>query len=193
MKRLTVMLIAGAAILAGGFAVGQEPGPGFEHLKPYGPMLGTWRYEGPLLEELPGIAEKGTPCVFQFSWRRILNRNVVMEDWSFEIKDGKKLSGKALIGWNFAEQRIVYGGMDSLGGMGLGTVVFDRRAKTSTLTSEGVSPTGNNTTFKGVVTKKDRDTLTWQALQQSGGIVEGPSHVYTFKRVPRAKRGKAAK
>jgi hypothetical protein len=44
-----------------------------------------------------------------------------------------------------------------------------------------------------VVTKTGKDTLTWQAPERVGGIVEGPSPVYTFKKVERAKRKKPAK
>jgi hypothetical protein len=80
-------------------------------------MIGTWRYEGPLLEDVPDFGEKGTKCVFQFQWRRILNKNVVEENWLVEFEGGKTYSGKALIGWNAAENKLSYGGMDSHGGM----------------------------------------------------------------------------
>jgi hypothetical protein len=176
-------------VLACGVTFAQdEPGPNFEHLKPYGPMIGTWRYEGPLLEDVPEFAEKETNCVFQFQWRRILNKNVVEENWLVEFEGGKTYSGKALIGWNAAEKELSYGGMDSHGGMSLGTVIFDKAAKSSTVTEEGIDGDGNETTFKGVVIKTGKDTLTWQALERTGGIVEGPSPVYTFNRVPRTKR-----
>lgn len=80
--------------------------------------------------------------------------------------------------------------MGSLGGMNLGTVVFDKKARTSTVTLEGVTVDGAKTTFKGVVTKTGKDTLTWQALARTGGIAEGASGVYTFKRVKQVKVAK---
>lgn len=183
-----VVLALTVVVLPNGASFGQEEvvGPNLEHLKGYGPMIGTWRYEGPLLEDLPGIAEKGSDLVFQFTWRRILNKNVVEENWLLEFEGGKSLSGKALTGWNAAEKHLSYGGMDSLGGMSLGVVVFDAKAKTSTLTEEGIDGDGEKTTFTGVVTKPGKDTLTWQRLKGTGGIVEGPSPVYEFKRVKRA-------
>jgi hypothetical protein len=193
MKLLTVTLAAVAVFLTGGLVNAQQTGPDFEHLKGYGLMIGTWRYEGPLLEDVPDMAKRGSNCVFQFSWRRILDKNVVMEDWSVEFEGDKKVSGRALIGWNAAEKRLVYGGMSSYGGVNLGTVVFDRRAKTSTLTSEGVDSEGDDTSFEGVVTKTGKDALTWRALQRSGGIVEGPSPEYTFKRVQRARQRQSAR
>jgi hypothetical protein len=192
MKRIITTLTA--VLLACGALYGQdEPGPSFEHLKPYTPMIGTWLYEGPLLEDVPDYAEKGTKCVFQFSWRRILKKSVVEENWSLEFEGGKKLVGKALIGWHAAEKEIVYGGMNSIGTLTLGTVTFDEKAKTSTLTEKGVKSDGEEMSFKGMVTKTGKDTLTWQALERVGGIVEGGSPVYSFKRVKRTRRSKQAK
>ena len=75
----------------------------------------------------------------------------------------------------------------------LGTVVFDRKAKTCTVTEKGIDGDGEETSLVGVVTKTGPDTLTWQALSRTGGIAEGPSPVYTFKRVKRAKRLRQAK
>jgi hypothetical protein len=51
MKRFT-MFVAIAAVLTSGTAFGEGP-----QLKPFRSMIGTWRYEGPCLEDLPG-AEK---------------------------------------------------------------------------------------------------------------------------------------
>jgi hypothetical protein len=62
-----------------------------------------------------------------------------------------------------------------------------------TLTSEGVNDDGESFSFKGVVTKTGKDTITWQALERSGGDLEGPSPVYTLKRVKRAAGKKATK
>jgi hypothetical protein len=83
--------------------------------------------------------------------------------------------------------------MNTLGGLSLGTVVIDEDANSFTLTAEGVTGDGEETEFKGVVTKKDEHTITWRALHRQGGIVEGPGPEYTFKRVKRAKRVKPAR
>ncbi len=96
-----------------------------------------------------------------------------------------------LNGWNAAENRIVHGGMDSTGSMSLGTITADKAAKTITLAGEGVDGDGKEFAFKNVVTKTGKDTLTWQALERTGGDVEGPSPVYKFERVKRT--GKAKK
>jgi hypothetical protein len=175
----------GSAIARGG-----EPN---EHLKGYGPMIGTWRYEGPLLEDVPDVAEKGSKLVFQFTWRRILDKRVVVEDWFAELAGGTTWSGTALIGWNAGDKKLVFGAMSSDGSMSMGTVEFDRQAKTCTVTEKGVDGEGNPTTFKGVVTKMGKDTLTWQALERTGGDLDGPSPVYEFQRFKRTKGKKAAK
>lgn len=176
-------------LLACGVTYGQdEPGPGFEHLKGYGPKIGTWRYEGPLQEDLEGVAEKGTKMVFQFSWKRILNKSAIEENWSVEFEGGTTVSGKALKGWDADRKEIISGGMTSLGGVSMGTVVLDKAAKTSTLTAKGIDGDGEETSIKGVVTVTGEDTLTWQALERTGGIAQGPSPVYTFKRVKREKK-----
>jgi hypothetical protein len=192
MKRLAITMTF--LVVSCCVSYGQEAtGPNSEHLNCFGPMIGTWQYEGPLLDTVPDFAEKGTKILFQFSWKRILNKSVVEENRSIAFEGGKKFAGKALIGWNAAENQLTYGGMDSLGGMSLGTVTFDEAAKTSTLTENGIDGNGKKTEFKGVVTKTGKDTLTWQALVRVGGVVEGPSQIYNFKRVERAKRNKPAK
>ena len=189
---ICVFLALTLVLLPSGVTFGQEKvGPNFEHLKGFGPMIGTWRYEGALLEDAPEIAKKGSDFIAQLSWRRILDKSVVEESWFVEYEDGTKISGKSLIGWNAKENRLMSGGMDSGGGMGLGTVEFDADAKSSTLTSKGIDGDGNETSFQGVVIVKDKDTITWHAAERTGGDVEGPSPVYTFKRVKTAGSKKA--
>jgi hypothetical protein len=106
-----------------------------------------------------------------------------MEDWFVEIEGEKKFSGKALIGWNAADKKIAYRSMGSLGGMGMGTVVFDRQAKTSTLTSKGVDGKGEKMSRTTEITMKDKDTFVIQDFDRKGGFAEGDSPKYTYKRV----------
>lgn len=190
MKRRTTMFVA-AVVMIGGIAQGQEAADIPDQLTGYGPMIGAWLYEGPALEDVPDITKKGEKISIRFSWRRILEKQVVMEDWLVEYANGKSFSGKGLIGWNAADKELRYGSMNSVGGMFLGTVEFDRQAKTSTLTGKGVDAEGKEMTFQGVVTKTGKDTLTWQAKERTGGDVEGPSPVYQFKRVKRTGKKEA--
>ena len=193
MKRLITALVVVVAVFSTGTTSGKEPGVHYEHLKPNAMMIGTWRYEGPLLEDVPGFAENGTEYVIQVTWRWILNRNAVEIQWTNQFHGGKKVMGKGLIGWNAAEEKITYGGMDSLGSMSIGTITFDDDGKTSTLTSKGVDAEGETTEFKASFKQVDKETLTWKALHRSGDLLEGESPVYTFKKVKRQGRKKAAK
>ena len=136
------LLIVAVAATTSGLAVAQEaslvPGP----LRDLRPLVGTWRYEGPLLEDVPGIAEKGSKYVFQGTFRFILDRQVLMEDWVARFAGGEKFTVKGMTGWNAAENRLVNGAMDSAGGMNLGTLEIDSEGMASTLTTAGVDGDG---------------------------------------------------
>ncbi len=191
-KLVTATLVVFAVLFACGISYGaeQKGPPPNEHLKCYGPFIGVWRYEGPLLEDVPDMAKKGSTFVFEFSRRWILDKNAVEGAWSIEFENGEKVSGKWLVGWNAAEKQIVSGGMNSAGSINLGSVTYDRAAKSLTAVTEGVNGDGGETSYKGVVTKTGKDTLTWQRLEGVGGIVEGESPVYEFKRIKRTRRAK---
>ena len=193
MKSSAATLIAVAVVFSTQLASGQETSPSHEHLKLHGPFIGNWQYEGPLLEDVPDLAKKGSHYVYRISWRWILEKNAVELNWSSEFAGGEKVTGKGLIGWHAGEERIAFGGMSSNGSMSLGTMEFDDAGKSVTLTSEGVNGDGESFSFKGVVTKTGKDTITWQALERGGGDLEGPSPVYTLKRVKRAAGKKATK
>jgi hypothetical protein len=160
-----LLMLVAAAVLISGFAYGEEPQQPNENLKGFRPFIGAWRYKGPALEDSPW-AKKGGKCLIQLSWRWILDKQVVMNDWEIEVEGGVKLAGRSLIGWNAADKKIISGGMDSTGGMGMGTVMLDRKAKTMTITAEGVDPEGEKTAAQNVVTMTDRDTLTVKALER---------------------------
>ncbi len=190
--RCLLMFVA-ASVVASGFAVGREPTQPNEHLKGFGPFIGTWRYEGPLPEEVPGVMKKGSKCTVQFSWRWILDKQAVMQDLKVEFEGDKRVSLKELIGWNAADQELVIGGVISIGGVELGTIHLDPRAKTLTVETKGVNAEGGKTTSKSVFTKVDRDTMTFKRLESTGNIVEGPSPIYELTRVKRDKGKKAPK
>ena len=189
--KTSVMLALVIAVVAVEFACGQEPQQPNEHLKGFAPFIGTWRYEGPALEESP-LADKDSKVVFQISWRWILDKQAVMADWSFEFESGAKISGKLLNGWNAEKEKIVSGGMDSTGGMGMATYVLDSEAQTITETVRGVTGEGEEWSNKNLMTKPDKDTVTWQALERNYPGLEGPSPIFKLKRVKRAAGKKAA-
>jgi hypothetical protein len=187
MKRI-VMSMTGI-VLACGITFGQDTtNPNADKLKCYGPFIGTWRYEGPMLEDIPGLGEKGADCVIQFSWRRILNKGAVESTASVEIKGkGVIYAEKVLIGWNADEEKISYGGATADGTLFLGSTIPDETTKTLSPSSRGTTSNGGQTTYRGVITVTDRNTLTFKALERTGSVVEGSSPVYTLKRVRLAK------
>ena len=185
------LLMFVAAAVTGGFAIGEEPSQVPEELKGFRPILGTWRYDGPLLEDVPGLAEKGSNYVVEVTFRFILDKQAAMDDWTVEYAGGKKVYFKGLTGWNAGEKRLVRGDMSSIGSMSLGSIVFEDNGRVNTLTCKGIDSEGNEISFKGTIRKTGKDTMTWQAVERTGGDVEGPSPVYEFKRVKRTKGKKA--
>lgn len=187
MKRSAILTLV--ALVFAVSAYGAEPN---ENLKGYAPFIGHWRHVGTVLEKGPfaNHAAVGSKLVVDISWRWILGKQVILYDWTIDFQGGPKISGKELIGWNAADSKIVGGGMNSLGGMAIGTRVID--GKTITSTNEGVDGKGVKSSYKNVTKKTDKDTFTWQAVERTGGDIEGPSSVYKFKRVKRTGGKKAA-
>lgn len=181
MKRVIFALTALAIATAQSYGQ-DEPAPYFEHLKILSPLIGTWTYDGPVLEDVPDIAKKGSKIVAQISYKWILNKNAIEENWEAELEGGLKFSGKALFGWNAADKKIVVGSMNSIGVMNIGTAVVDVDARTLTVAMQGVNAKGEQTSVKAVTTLVDMDTITWKALERHGGVVEGPGPAYTYKK-----------
>jgi hypothetical protein len=61
-------------------------------------------------------------------------------------------------------------------------MTYDKATKCLTLSSQEVDGEGKAGTFKGEVKKTGKDSLTWQALERTGGNLNGPSPVYAFSR-----------
>jgi hypothetical protein len=182
MKKVLFSLVVFA--LSCGVSYGQEqPAAVSEHLKCFGPFIGNWRYEGPLQDDLKGMAEKGTQMVVDTSLKRILNGSAVERNWTIKFVGGAEITGKSLSGWDAKQEKIVQGDMNSNGGISVGSVTHDRAAKSLTSSLKGVDGEGKETSSKIVLTKTDKDTYTWQALERTGGLAEGPSPIYEFKRV----------
>jgi hypothetical protein len=166
-------------------ALGEQPAQPNEHLKGLSPFIGSWRFEGPSPEEVPGFVEKGSRCTVQFSWRWILDKQAVIQDLVGEFNGNKRVSQKELIGWDAKDARLVSGGMNSLGVVQLSTITLDPQAKTLTVVTEGINAEGGRMAGKAVFTKVDSNTITFERLEITGSIVKGASPVYTLKRVQR--------
>ncbi|TWU34838.1 DUF1579 family protein [Novipirellula artificiosorum] len=190
MKKIIFPLVV-LALTCGVTRGQEEPATVSEHLKCYGPFIGNWQYEGPMQEDFEGIAEEGTIIVVRTSMKRILNGSAIEGNWSIEFQGGAKLMGKDLTGWDAKQEKIVHGAMSSGGTISGGSITHDKATKSLTFSLKGVDGDGEETSSKVVLTKIDKDTYTWQATERTGGPSDGPSGVYTFKRVKRQAKKEA--
>ncbi len=177
------MLHLTGLVVAASLAVGQTQGSPsqYENLKALDVLVGTWFYEGPLLEEWPGVAKKDDMVVVKLSYQWIFNKSVLETDLSIKFKDGPELAMKALTGWDPAKKQIVSGGIWSAGGYSLGVMTVSDDGKTIKSADKGVGPDGKETSGEGW-TKIRGDTLTFQAKNRTGGGLPADSPEYTFKR-----------
>ena len=178
MKQVVGALIA--VLSLGSLANGQQqPAASYEQLKSFDQLAGTWIYEGPALEDIPGLVAKGDRVTVRTSWQWILDKHALETQWVIEIPEKFSLVGRGLIAWDGAGSRIVGGGVDSTGGHSLDVTTYDAATKTWTTESRGADGSGKQTTATVVQKLIDADTMTWQITEQSGGE---PSGVYTLKR-----------
>ena len=87
----SLLIISISLVVCTGVALGAQPAKPNEHLKGFRPFIGTWRFEGPSPEEVPGFVEKGSKCDVQFSWRWILDKQAVMQDLLVEFEGNKQI------------------------------------------------------------------------------------------------------
>lgn len=71
------------------------------------------------------IAEPGEKLLFRASWEWALNQNIIAVEWSVaKATDEKTLvTGRGMIGWDAANQKILTTGFDSAGGHSIDTFV----------------------------------------------------------------------
>lgn len=171
------------AVLLCGAAYAQDPaGSNQGPLQSYEQLIGTWTYEGTLLENLPPFAEQGSKLTMSANWDWILDKKAVEYSFQIAFEGGGKITGKSLIGWDAAERRLVAGGLTSTGTAGLGVITYDEASKTWMDKGSGVDGEGKPFSSTLVVTLVARDTIEIQVKDRTGGDVTGDSPKYTFKR-----------
>lgn len=182
MKTLTTTLIVG--VIFSSVSYGQEMPSNYEHLKSFEARIGEWVYDGPVREDFSGIMDKGDEIVARSTVKWILDKNAVEMKLSVTIKkSGLKYTSKALIGWDAQQEQIIGGGMNSFGGHELGTVTFNKDTKTWTSEWKGRDGEGKETSNTLVATLLDKDSLQVQGLDRKGGLAQGDSPKYIYKRV----------
>jgi hypothetical protein len=180
-------MLSTSLLLAASMVVGQaEASPNYGHLKAFDGLIGTWLYRGPVQEDVPNLPGKDTPMLVHSSWKWIFNKAVVENSYALRFKDSAKVEGKTMYGWNAAEKKIVSGGMNSIGGMGLGEASFSDDGKVLTVAIKSVDGDGVETSSDIVFTLQGEDVFVWQSTNRQGRDLPADSPKYTFKRVQRA-------
>ena len=193
MKRVVFALAAAVIVCRVSWGQEEVVTSHFEHLKCYQQLIGQWQYEGPILEDIKGVVEKGGEVSARVSYRWIVEKNAIESNFNFEVKDGMKGTAKNLILWDPSEKRILEGGVNSLGGHVMSSVTYDAANKSWTMESKGVDGKGEPTSATVVITMQDENTYIYQAFNRQGGLAEGDSPKYTYKRVESAKGAKRRK
>lgn len=176
---LASCVIVGSVLLSHCALSAAEAGPAYEHLKVLEPFLGAWEYEGPVQEDIPGIAEKGEQMRVLFRYHWVLNRNAIIMDWSIQLDDGQ-VDAKVLIGFDPKGGKIVSGEFTSAGEYSHGQ--WSVEDKTLTITAHGIAADG--TPSSTTVTNKlaGRGTMVWQATDRTRGGEPLPDTAeYIFK------------
>ncbi|MCR4412749.1 MAG: hypothetical protein NUV77_10030 [Thermoguttaceae bacterium] len=191
MNRLSSILAFVAGVGFGVLAAdAAEPASNYEQLKVLEPFLGPWVYDGPLLNDAPGIGEKGTKVWAPRTHKWLLNKNALIVNASVRIAGKPPLDGVELIGWDPKEGKIVSGGFTSAGFYSHGVWTVD--GKTATIRSQGVEADGTETSATILVRVTDRGTMVWKLTRQMRGGKELPdSPEYEFKPLKPAQDGGA--
>jgi hypothetical protein len=105
-----------------------------------------------------------------------------------KTRGGLRVEARNTIGWDAAEERIVEGGVNSIGGHYLSTVTYDDATQTWTGIVNGADGNGEAISNRAVTTMKDKNTYELQVLDRQGGFAEGDSPKYSYTRVERRTR-----
>jgi hypothetical protein len=176
-----LLFVAACVACAPLLAAEPQPLPSqYENLKAFDKLIGTWVYDGPVLEDGP-LAKKGERVKVAIHYRWILNKSVVEIEFMAWLEDGREVGGKRLVGWHPAEKHMVGGGWDSLGTLWLGAETVSEDGKTFIAEDKGFSPDGREVTQQSITTVEG-DTLTLQWKNRKGPDFTGDSPKYVFKR-----------
>ncbi len=180
---LTLVVAAGWGAACGTVRAQEAVTPHHEYLRSYDQLIGQWQYEGPMQEDVPGVAQEGDEVLIRVSNRWILDKNVMESDYVFQVNGRKRGGAKLLVFWDPVEECIMEGGLNSTGGRTLSNVTYDEHTKTWLLASRGVDRTGKPTSETGMIVLLDENTYYFQALRREGGPVVGDGPRYTYRRV----------
>ncbi|MBI2823734.1 MAG: SgcJ/EcaC family oxidoreductase [Planctomycetia bacterium] len=90
------------------------------------------------------------------------NKTFMTRSFKIATKDGFKMSGTQVIGWDPAERRIRSWVFDSVGGFGGGE--WTRQGDRWLIKATSTLPDGKKATSVQIITKIDDDSFTWQSI-----------------------------
>jgi hypothetical protein len=163
-------------------AIGQasDTSPAYENLKSYEALIGTWVYEGPLLEDVPGMAKKGSRYYYEGSFEWILDKGAIEEYWQAKFAGGVTVSAKALTGWG--DKKVVSAGVFSGGGYFHADVTLNQEGKTWRYESKAVDGEGKKSSETFILELVDDNTLIVHSKDREGTEMPPESPKYTFKK-----------
>lgn len=180
------MLSAAALVVVSSMLVGQAASQpsNYEHLKIYEALVGTWVYDGPLLEDLPVLdLKKGTPFRIEstISWGS--DKNVINTNNSWQFGGRSRITAHIVTFWDAKSKTIVARGVNNIGGYGEHSTTYDPATRTWTTKDVVIDAAGETTTAVVVMSLVDPDTLTWQVRERTGPGLTPESPKYTGKRL----------
>lgn len=174
-------MISTTLLLAASVVVGQaRDTSSHPELKGLEPLIGSWKYEGTLHDDVPGLAEKGAEITAVNTFRWILRGKAIQLDWSTKIDGQLAGTGRALLGWDGTTNKIMEWALTDKGNH---SGQWKRQGDQWIYTSAGMGPEGK-TAASIVYTDIGSDSYTFQARDRVYGEAKLPDmKTYVFKRV----------
>lgn len=142
-------------------------------------LVGSWKGAVPAEEPIPNIVEKGDELNITLTCDEILNGNAIKVMYQLTTAGGVKLvEFQGMIGWDAAQESIVSGGFDSMGGHG--KAVWNTKdgqwhAKGEGATAEGMKETSTLVMFDitgNSFKSQDRDRTKASESLEDAPIIE---------------------
>jgi hypothetical protein len=179
------MLSFAALVVAASTVVGQaeaQPPSNYEHLKSVEWIVGTFEAKGKAQDGIPGVVDEGEDITFRLEFEWTLKKSAMVGEITIASKNGVYMRHRGMLGWNAADEQIVSGGFDSLGGMGVAQWNKDENGwKLKTM-----GALGNGTKTAGTLIFSDiSDTgFTVQGIDNKhDGVEQEDGQVLIYKRV----------
>jgi hypothetical protein len=173
------VLSSAVLVLAASVAAAQADASGQNRLTPFDALIGTWCFEGTLLQDAPGAGAKGDKGTACLSWKWLYGKNAVEWEWTTDFA-GKRAGVKGLIMWDAAGKQIVGHGVSSDGTNIRVTARFDLDHG-ATFEVAVISPNGKEGSSTELFTLADPNTLVYQIKKRNGLPDFGPYQLRRLK------------